>query len=137
MATGINSLPNEVLQQILCYLPPLSIPDFQLVNQRFSKLLNGLIWRYFCKHEFKYWNSEHCITAKFSGNVESTDWKTLFVNRHQIDRFTSATLDSILSSQMGRIEKFQQILDCGYDAKDTLLRHLGVSNDAEDVLARR
>ena len=58
-------------------------------------------------------------------------------DRYMTDRKASACLDDIIESQSGRIEKAEKILAFGYDAKDTLLRHLHVSDDADDVLARR
>ena len=74
---------------------------------------------------------------KFSGAVSKVDWKKIFTQRHGIARSISRNIDSILSSQSGRIEKAEKIMGHGYDAKDTLLRHLNVGDDAEDVLARR
>lgn len=65
------------------------------------------------------------------------DWKKVFAERRQIDRSISREIDSILGSQVGRIEKTSRIVEHGYDAKDTLLRHLSVADDADDVLARR
>ena len=59
------------------------------------------------------------------------------MRRHVVDRTTSHELDSILTSQVGRIEKSETIVGLGYDAKDALLRHLNVGKDAEDILARR
>ena len=135
--TGIEDLPNEILKQIVYHLPPRSLPSFQLINNRFNRLVDNLTWRQLCRTEYKYWKQEHRIDARFASNVDGTDWKALYVRRHRIDIFTTNTLDSILSSQMGRIEKIQQIIGQGYDAKDCLLRHCRVPRDTEDVLARR
>jgi F-box protein 21 len=137
MTVTLSELPNEVLQQVLYYLPPLSLPAFQLVNRRFSLLANGLIWRHVCTSKYRYWKSDHNIGEKLAAKVEQTNWKELYTQRHVIDRHTTQTLNSILSSQTGRIEKFQQILQYGYDAKDCLLWHYSSASDAEDVLARR
>lgn len=65
------------------------------------------------------------------------DWKMLYIYRKRIDMRTTDLLDSILKGQTNRIQKFKQIAEFGYDAKDTLLRHCRVGGDAEDVLARR
>ncbi len=54
-----------------------------------------------------------------------------------VDRNISHCLDSIIASQVGRIGKAEKIVAFGYDAKDTLLRHMSVPDEAEDVLARR
>ena len=77
------------------------------------------------------------MEEKFADDVVKVGWKRIFLERHYIDRLISRTIDSILSSQTGRIEKYQRIVDYGYDAKDTLLRHLDVGDEVEDVLARR
>ncbi|KAL5045148.1 hypothetical protein BDW71DRAFT_208748 [Aspergillus fruticulosus] len=65
------------------------------------------------------------------------NWKALYISRHFVDRATSRLLDSILTSQTGRIEKFRSIVSFGYDAKDTLLRNISIDPSAEDYLARR
>jgi F-box protein 21 len=68
--------------------------------------------------------------------VSSIDWKALFVSKYQVDRSVTGLLGSILASQTGRIEKFRSVIDMGYDAKDTLLRHSLVAS-GDDHLARR
>ena len=137
MPVSVDDLPNEVIHQILRHLPALSVPAFQQACRRFNKLTDSLNWRHLCRKHFKYWHSDRCIQKKFVKNVDEVDWKKLFVERHQIDHKTTSLLDSILSSQTGRIEKFQQIVESGYDAKDCILTHLAVHDDTEDVLARR
>jgi F-box protein 21 len=77
------------------------------------------------------------MVAKFCGDIEGVDWKGIFAERHCIDRSISRAIDSILSSQMGRVDKVQTIIEYGYDAKDCLIRHLRVDEGAEDALARR
>lgn len=77
------------------------------------------------------------MQQKYSGVVAKVDWKKIFIERHSADRATTRQIDSILSSQRSRIKKTESIVAYGYDAKDTLLRHLDVGDDAEDVLARR
>lgn len=77
------------------------------------------------------------MEEKFADDVLKVDWNKIFVERHHIDCSTSRTIDSILSSQTGRVEKYQRIVDHGYDAKDTLMRHLNMGDEVEDVLARR
>lgn len=70
-------------------------------------------------------------------NPANIDWKGIYLERHTIDRSATHQIDSVLSSQTGRIAKSANIVGLGYDAKDTLIRHLRVGDDAEDVLARR
>lgn len=77
------------------------------------------------------------MREKYNGPVAKVDWKKVFAERHGVDRTTNAEVDSILASQMSRIEKTERIISYGYDAKDALIRHLNVEDDAEDVLARR
>ncbi|KKK14115.1 hypothetical protein ARAM_007137 [Aspergillus rambellii] len=77
------------------------------------------------------------MPAKLSSPISAVDWKALYISRHLVDCATSQLLDSILTSQAGRIEKFQSVINLGYDAKDTLLRHISIDSAAEDYLARR
>lgn len=135
--TSLADLPNEIIQQILFYIPPSSAPAIQRVSRRFNSLIQPILWRYHCRTQFKHWDQKHNIQAKFADEVAKVDWKNVFSSRHSVDRATSHAIDAILSCQVGRVEKFQSIVRCGYDAKDTLLRHLNVDDDAEDVLARR
>lgn len=136
-ATSLASLPNEIIQQILLYIPPSSAPAIQQVSRRFNDLIQPILWRYHCRTQFRYWDRKHNIQEKFADDVAKVDWKKVFATRHSVDRATSRAIDAILSCQVGRVEKFQSIVRFGYDAKDTLLRHLNVGDDAEDVLARR
>jgi len=133
----ISDLPNEVIQQILLSIPPLSIVNFQQVSRRFNTLVEPLLWKQKCQTIYRYWSPRHQIREKYLANANSHDWQSVIAQRHKVDRITTATLNSILESQTGRIDKFQCIVDCGYDAKDCLLRHMKCDDDAEDVLARR
>lgn len=135
--TSLADLPNEIIFQILAYLPPASVPTLQRVSQRFNELSQPLLWRHYCRTEFKYWSEHHNIQKKFVEDVTKIDWKKVFSERHSVDRTTTLQLNSILSRQICRIQKAEKIVVHGYDAKDTLVRHLQVDDDAEDVLARR
>ena len=77
------------------------------------------------------------MEESFKENVEKLDWKRIFEERYIIDRSVDRKVDSIISSQVGRMEKFQQVLSYGYAAKDALLRHMNTNDATEDVLARR
>ena len=135
----LDDLPDEVLQHIIYYLPPQYVlSQTQRTSKRFHRLAcEPLLWRYHCRIHFRYWDSKHRIHQKFPGKVSDVDWKALYRHRKQVDSDTTELLDSIISGQVGRINKFKMIADFGYDAKDTLLRHCRTSDDAEDVLARR
>lgn len=76
------------------------------------------------------------MPQKLASSASTVDWRALFVLRYRVDCSVTALLDSILASQTGRIEKFRAVIDLGYDAKDTLLRHSEVG-ESEDCLARR
>jgi F-box protein 21 len=137
-ANSLSDLPDEVIQAILIYVPPVDLPSVHRVSKRISRLSNEpLLWRYHCKTQFKYWDPSHNIQQKFKQKPASVDWKRLYVHRFVVDRSATRLLDSILESQTGRIGKTQQIVDLGYDAKDTLLRHCHAGDETEDVLARR
>ena len=69
--------------------------------------------------------------------MDQIQWKRVFAERYRINQDVSHTLDSILSTQVGRIEKTGSIVQHGYDAKDVLLENLHVGKDAPDVLSRK
>ena len=77
------------------------------------------------------------MSTKWAGNVADTDWKALYTDRYRIDGHVSREIDNILSTQTSRILKSTRIVDVGHEAKDTLIRHCKVDEDADDVLARR
>ncbi|KAL8738925.1 MAG: hypothetical protein Q9181_000377 [Wetmoreana brouardii] len=133
----LGDLPPEILFQILLFVPPASIPAFQQTCRKFNELSQPLLWRYHCRTQYKYWKPEHDIAAKYAQSAAKTDWKQLFRSRHLADVAITHELEGILSVQTGRLEKAEKVIDHGYNAKDTLRRHLNVSDDAEDVLARR
>ncbi|KAI9773438.1 MAG: hypothetical protein M1840_007654 [Geoglossum simile] len=135
---SFSDLPDEVIQAILFYVPRESLPSVLVVSKRLNRLSNEpLLWRYHCQTQFKYWDPSHNIRQKFRQRVGLVDWKQLYICRCVVDRKAAGLLNSILESQTGRIGKTQQIVDLGYDAKDTLLRHCHAGGETEDVLARR
>ena len=136
-STGLSKLPTEVLQHILLYLPPEDLPNVQQVSRRFNELEQPVLWRHHCRTNFKYWDPTHKIEAKFSDDIAKVNWKGVFASRFQIDRYTIKMIDKILEKQHARIDKVKELLAHGYDVKDTLLEQMNVSDDAEDVLARR
>lgn len=135
---SLAGLPDEVLHYILCHTLPSDAAALERTSHRFRNVTNEpLLWRYYCKFSFKYWDHRHDIYRKFSSLVSSVLWKELFIARCRTDAATTEILNDILASQVGRIEKFQAIVDLGYDTKDTLLRHARAGPDQEDYLARR
>ena len=137
MCTGLTDLPNEILFNILIHIPPHLTPAVLLLSKRFNEVAEPRLWRYHCRKQFRYWSQERGIQCRLLEDTDAVDWKKLFSERYIIDQQTSHILDSIISSQSGRIEKAETIIAFGYDAKDTLLRNMRVSDEADDVLARR
>ncbi|KAJ5329003.1 hypothetical protein N7452_009393 [Penicillium brevicompactum] len=137
MVRSLIHLPDEILNSILCYSSPQSCAAVEQTHARFRNVTNEpLLWRRYCQSHYNYWDERHEMRQKFTRPVQSTDWKAIFVNKYLVDRSVTRLLDSILESQTGRIEKSRSVVDLGYDAKDTLLRHSRVES-GEDVLARR
>ena len=134
----LSGLPDEVLYCILYSTPPRSTTALEQTASRFKDVTNSpLLWRFYCRTYFRYWDRRHDISRKFASPAVFVDWKKLYAIRHRIDIATTATLNGILANQTGRIEKFHNIVSFGYDVKDTLLRHARVGSDQEDHLARR
>lgn len=136
--SSLSRLPDEVLHIILRFTPPRSALALESTSQRFKNVVNEpLLWRFYCRISFSFWDSRHDIPVKLKCSASSVDWKRLYISRRRVDASTTETLDSLLASQVGRIEKIHSIVNFGYDAKDTLLRHAHARADEGDFLARR
>lgn len=136
--TNLCDLPTEVIHQILLLVPPKSLATLELVSKHFKGLVSqAVLWHDHCWNHFGFWNNERNMSEKWAGNIADTDWKALYADRYRIDRHVSREINSILSTQTGRIPKSTRIVGIGPEAKDTLIRHCKVDEDAEDVLARR
>ncbi|PTU22230.1 hypothetical protein P175DRAFT_0457735 [Aspergillus ochraceoroseus IBT 24754] len=137
MVLSLDDLPEEILHTILFFCSPHCSAALERTARRFRGVANEpLLWRHYCHTYFKFWAPSHDMPAKLSSPISAVDWKALYISRHLVDCATSQLLDSILTSQAGRIEKFQSVINLGYDAKDTLLRHISIDSAAEDYLAR-
>jgi len=136
---SLATLPDEVLQHILSYISPKEALDrFQFVSRHIHELCSEpLLWRHHCESTFRYWDSKHQIRAKYSSKAGNVGWKDLYIYRRNVDNRVSELLEDILDSQRNRLSRVGDIARYGYDAKDTLLRHYKVADDAEDVLSRR
>ncbi len=135
---SLSALPDELIQLILYYVPPSSAAALERASRRFGDVANEpLLWRYYCRVYFRYWDAKHDIRQKFASQVSSVDWKQTYVRRGSLERTATQLLQSIISGQSGRIDKIQKIVELGYDVKDVLLRHTRTQDEAEDVLARR
>ncbi|RAL08438.1 YccV-like-domain-containing protein [Aspergillus homomorphus CBS 101889] len=138
MVLSLDCLPEELLQQILYYCQPHSTAALEQTARRFRGVTNEpTVWRYYCLTRFKFWAPGHEISRRLVGPISGSSWKQLYIVKHSSYRATTRLLDSILSSQAGRIEKFQAIIDLGYDAKDALLHNISAGSNMDDHLARR
>ncbi|KAI9788649.1 MAG: hypothetical protein M1816_006795 [Peltula sp. TS41687] len=138
MAPTLERLPNEIVQHILFFLPAESAVAVLKTSRCLNRVANEpTLWRHYCLRDFKLWDESHHIRQRLTAPISITRWQQLYRQRVLTDRKTTSTLNSILASQPSRIAKFDAIVNQGYDTKDTILRHLRVGDEAEDVLARR
>ncbi|KHJ34278.1 putative f-box domain-containing protein [Erysiphe necator] len=137
--THLLRLPDEVIQKILFFCDPDDVYlNVKRVCQRFFRLVNEpLLWRFHCCVNFRYWDKRHGFQEKLRRPTGQEDWKSLYCYRRMVDLKTTELLNSILETQTNRISKYEAIARFGYDAKETLLRHIQVDENAHDVLARR
>lgn len=136
---SLDGVPDEVIQHILHFVSPDdNLRSVQLLSKRFNRLANeALLWRHYCRISFRYWAPEHQFQEKLQGLATDVDWKDLWMIRRRRNSHVGHLLDGILTTQVGRIKKFEQICLLGYDAKDFLLEQCHTDESAEDVLARR
>jgi len=137
MVRNLLHLPNEVLQHILSYCDVKTAITLQGTCTAFVDLCDNLFWRKHCFDDFKTWDGRHGLQEQQDGAFSTRDWRSLYIERSRVSTESHQILNSILANQAGRIGKAHTIIQHGYDAKDALLECLDVSNDAEDVLARR
>ncbi|KAL3704217.1 hypothetical protein TMatcc_009908 [Talaromyces marneffei ATCC 18224] len=138
MHASLDDLPDEILHLILHHSEPAQCLALERTCRRFRGITNEpLLWRHYCQSRFQYWDEKHNIEEKLRAPPSTVGWKELYAERYFTDWITTKGLDDILSSQSGRINKAQIIIDHGYDVKDTLLRHARASTDLDDYLARR
>ncbi|OXV06628.1 hypothetical protein Egran_05607 [Elaphomyces granulatus] len=136
MGRHLHELPDEILHSILRFSSPTSSIALGQTARKFQRITNEpLLWRFYCQSLFTFWDKRHELPKMLASPVYSVNWKQLYVMRHIMDSSITQTLNSILSSQTGRIEKFEVIINFGYDAKDTLIRHSLAINE-DDCLAR-
>ncbi|KAJ5219778.1 hypothetical protein N7468_008982 [Penicillium chermesinum] len=137
MLQSLECLPDEILHSILILSFPTDAAALQQTSRRFGQVTSEpLLWRHYCRHHYRFWDSKHNIVQKLASQVSFVDWKALYTARHRVHQSVCRLLDGILACQTGRIEKFRAVIDLGYDAKDTLLWHSQVTT-GEDHLARR
>ena len=139
MSSLLETLPDELVQHLLHYVPPEDIlQNFSLLSKRLHRVAQEpLLWRYYCRTTFKYWNSDHRLGEKLRRPVHHVDWKALFLLRLRRNARAAVLLDGIVESRVLRLQKMEQICRFGYDVKDFLLAQCRVDESADDVLARR
>ncbi|KAI0409358.1 hypothetical protein F4802DRAFT_546302 [Xylaria palmicola] len=136
---SLDSLPVELIQQILQYLPPeLVLTSVALVSRRLNSIAEEpLLWKFYCGASFRYWQAEHRIRDKLRAGLHDVDWKALYRLRWKRNCRIAHLIDGIVASRVSRLEKTEQICRYGYDAKDYLLSQCRVDESVDDFLARR
>lgn len=137
MAWSIIDLPSEILLQVVLYLPSKNLPALEETCRRFYGLIGPHVWRKKCIEDYRYWARKRRFEATCEEDVDSVNWKEIFVARYTTDKRTLAALNSILGSQEDRIEKIQEMLSNGLDIKDCLLQQCKADVEKDDGLARR
>ncbi|KAI0012370.1 hypothetical protein F4779DRAFT_568378 [Xylariaceae sp. FL0662B] len=134
-----DALPDELVHHILQYVSPEeTLTKVSLLSKRFHRIAQEpLLWRRYCKDNFKYWESSHRVKDKLQGKVHDTNWKRLFLVRRGRNAYIAKLIDSIVTSRLSRLQKMEQICVYGYDAKDYLLSQCAIDDSSEDFLARR
>ncbi|KAK9772719.1 putative F-box domain-containing protein [Seiridium cardinale] len=134
-----NELPDEIISHILTYLAPEeTLTTIPRLSKRFYRIADTqLLWKFYCETSFRYWQSDHDIQKKLRNKATDVDWKALYTLRLRRNRRIAHLLDGIVASRVSRLQKTEEICQYGYDAKDFLLSQCKISEDADDVLARR
>ncbi|KIW14969.1 hypothetical protein PV08_07756 [Exophiala spinifera] len=116
----LTTLPDEVLQQILSYLPPLTTVALQHTCRRFAHTANEpLLWKRYCQ-QCRRWSRRHNIQSKLR-DTSFTDWKSLYASRYLASQTTRNAIGKMVAEEVGRLDSVKEILDLGIDAKEELL----------------
>ena len=137
MSSQLTTLPDEVIQVVLTYLPPLSNIALQQTCRRFADVANEpLLWKEYSQRTYKWWDSRHQFQTKLS-DASFSGWKDLFAGRYRTSRTTRRAIDEIVAEELGRLDSLQIILDIGYDAKRDLLDLFYNAASSKNHLAQR
>ncbi|KAB5526291.1 hypothetical protein GE09DRAFT_1150893, partial [Coniochaeta sp. 2T2.1] len=138
---------DELLLHIFLDVPPEdNLLSLQLVSKKFHAVANDqTVWKQHCVSSFQYWSDEGWFRDNIrrsagpekDKNKNKVDWKEVFLRRKRINARIGRLFDEIIQTKVDRLERFEQICEYGFDAKDFLLEQLGTREEAEDVLARR
>ena len=136
MVASLGSLPDEVIQSILNYLPPTTTVALQRTCKRFTNVTNErLLWKYYCK-SFRYWNRQRQQHPRFLP-PDFQHWKRIFADRYTTSHRTRTALDHVVGQETGRLNWINHILAIGYEAKDTLLDLYSNAASSPNYLAQR
>jgi F-box protein 21 len=135
----LSALPDEIIKQVLYYLPPERlIQGPELTCRRLHRLSNDpLLWRYHCLHGFEFWSSEHDFPRKLQLPVTQVDWRELFRLRKIRELRAAQLLNGLLTSRKGHVGVIEKATALGYDVKDFLLEQCQIQDTAEDALSRQ
>lgn len=136
-STALTDLPDEILRCICFFVDWDDALSIQATCRRLVDVVTEpLLWKYHCRRTFKHWAASHHLSTKL-GDATFWQWKQLFKERYEAEAKTRSALARIIASQTGRIQKIEDIVSLGYDAKDVLLREYARAMDFDDGLARR
>ncbi|KAJ9611606.1 hypothetical protein H2200_004790 [Cladophialophora chaetospira] len=137
MDSPLTDLPDEVIQVILSFLPPISNIALQQTCRHFANIANEpLLWKSYCQETFKWWDIRHVFKARLQ-DVSFTGWKDLFAQRHTTSRATRTAVDNIVTKETGRLDSMKVILEAGYDAKQDLIDMFWNAASSPNHLAQR
>ena len=130
---------DELLLHIFADVPPEdNLRSLQLVCKRFHTVANDkTIWRRNCITSFRYWKDDGWFHDTVANERAGVDWKEVWLRRKRTNARIGKIFDGILETRVGRLQRYREISEYGYDAKDFLLEQSATPEDADDVLARR
>ncbi|KAK3092194.1 hypothetical protein LTR53_019659, partial [Teratosphaeriaceae sp. CCFEE 6253] len=73
------TLPDELLEAIVFYLPPLDTISFGATCKHANKItFEPLVWRTHCLQEYRYWESRHELKEKARQPPAQVKWRLMF-----------------------------------------------------------
>lgn len=134
---SLLDLPDEVIQAVVSYIPPLATIALNQTCRRLANITSEpLLWKSFCLTSFKWWDKRHSLPSKLK-DPSFIGWQTLFRDRHRSSGIARRALDEIIECEDGRLDRLDQILQVGYDAKEDLISAYRTSAASPNHLAQR
>lgn len=139
MTASLDSVPDEIIRQILQHVAPDDAFDtLPLVSKRLQRLsVEPLLWKHYCQISYSFWDPQHRFDQKLGDLASKTPWRALWRRRKYRNDLIARLLDEIIATKVSRLAKIGDICQFGYDAKDFLLDQIRTPDSAEDALARR